>query len=214
MLIVIPIFEGITALDAVGPYEILSRLPGADVTFAAVNPGVYRTDRGSLGLQADKPLADIPACDVVCVPGGPGQAKAAGDQALLEWLRDMDACCTWTTSVCTGSLLLGAAGVLRGRRAVTHWLSMDLLASFGALPQSERIVADGKYVTAAGVSAGIDMALWLAAQIAGQTVAEAIQLSVEYAPEPPFTSGSPQQARPEVVRLVRAVAARQQGPVD
>jgi transcriptional regulator GlxA family with amidase domain len=206
MLIVIPIFDGLTALDAVGPYEILSRLPGAQVTFAAATRGVYRTDQGSLGLHADEAFADVSACDVLCVPGGPGQAQAAGDHGLLGWLREMDACSTWTTSVCTGSLLLGAAGLLQGRRAVTHWLSMDLLAGFGALPHSDRVVVDGKYATAAGVSAGIDMALWLVGQIAGQTVAEAVQLSVEYAPEPPFDAGSPQTAPAEVVELVRRVA--------
>lgn len=208
MLIAIPIFDGLTALDAVGPYEVLSRVPGATVRLVATTPGVTRTDRGSLGLLADASLDDVPGCDVVLVPGGPGQEAAAKDQRLLAWLRQVDRTTLWTTSVCTGSLLLGAAGLLNGRRATTHWLSVERLTEFGATREDRRVVFDGKYVTAAGVSAGIDMALALVARLTDGTVAQAIQLSIEYDPQPPFVSGSVAQAPPEVVELVRQVAQR------
>ena len=208
MHIAIPIFDGLTALDAVGPYEVLSRLPGATVHFVATTAGIKRTDRGSLGLVADTGVEQVPECDVVLVPGGPGVDAAAQDERLLDWLRAVDAGSTWTTSVCTGALALGAAGLLQGRRATTHWLSVERLTSFGATWDERRVVVDGKYVTAAGVSAGIDMALTLAAQIAGPAVAQAIQLSIEYDPQPPFTAGSPATAPAETVELVRSVAAR------
>lgn len=207
MLIAIPLFEGITALDAVGPYEVLSRLPGVTVRFVAPEPGLVRTDRGSLGLLADTALEEVPACDVVLVPGGPGQAAAGRDPRLLAWLRQVDATTTFTTSVCTGSLVLAAAGLLAGKRATTHWLSTHLLAEHGAVFEDARVVVDGKHITAAGVSSGIDMALTLAALLAGEQVAQAIQLSIEYDPQPPFTAGSVHTAPADVVELVRAVAA-------
>jgi putative intracellular protease/amidase len=207
--IAILIFDRLTALDAIGPYEILSRLPGAELSFVATERGPRRTDTGSLGLHADLALDELPDPDLLLVPGGAGSDALMDDPEVLDWVRAADGGSTWTTSVCTGSLVLGAAGILRGRRATTHWAHLDRLRDAGAEPVAERVVEDGKLVTAAGVSAGIDMALTLAARIAGQHVAEAIQLGIEYDPQPPFNSGSPASASPETVELIRAaIAAR------
>jgi putative intracellular protease/amidase len=203
MNIAILIYDRLTALDAIGPYEVLSRLPGATVTFVAQEPGAKRTDTGSLALTADASLAELPAPDVVLVPGGPGQTALMDDGPVHEWLRAAHETSTWTTSVCTGSLILAAAGLLRDKRATSHWLALDELRALGAQPTSERVVFDGKIVTAAGVSAGIDMALALAARIANEQVAQAIQLGIEYDPQPPFDAGSPQKAPPEIVQAVR-----------
>lgn len=161
MQIAIVLFDRFTALDAVGPYEILSRAPGAETLFVAERPGAVRNEAGSLALVADRALADVPAPDLVVVPGGPGQSAQMENGVLLDWLRTADATSTWTTSVCTGSLLLAAAGLLTGRRATSHWLALAALAEYGAEPTGERVVLDGKYVTAAGVSSGIDMGLTL-----------------------------------------------------
>ena len=150
MLIVIPIFDRLTAPDAVGPYEILSRIPGASVQFVAAEPGEKRDDRGSLGLTADTGLDEVPRCEVVLVPGGPGHLAAAKDERLCDWLRAVDATTTFTTSVCTGSLILGAAGLLKRRRATTHWLSVEHLREHGLIHDNSRVVTDGKYITAAG----------------------------------------------------------------
>jgi len=201
--IAIPIFDGLTALDAIGPYEVLSRLPGATVTFAALEPGPKRTENGMLAVSADRALAELPHPDVIVVPGGFGTRVLMRDESMLAWLREAHAHSTWTTSVCTGSLLLAAAGILDGLEATTHWLQMELLAEHGARPVSRRIVEQGKVLTAAGVSAGIDMALLLAARIAGEDLARAIQLGIEYDPEPPFPGGSPDTSPPEIVELVR-----------
>ena len=203
MLITIPIYDRFTALDAVGPYEVLSRLPGAEVVFVAEEAGPVRTDTRALTLVAERALADVDACDVVVVPGGPGTREMLQPQPLHDWLRAIDATTQWTTSVCTGALLLGAAGLLDGLEATTHWSALDILATLGARPTERRVVPQGKVVTAAGVSAGIDMALWLAAQIAGDEVAKAIQLGIEYDPQPPFDSGSVAKASPETKELVR-----------
>jgi putative intracellular protease/amidase len=203
MLITIPLYDRFTALDAVGPYEVLSRLPGAKIVFVAEEAGPVRTDTRALTLVAERALADIDACDVVVVPGGPGTREMLQPQPLHDWLRAIDATTQWTTSVCTGALLLGAAGLLDGLEATTHWSAFDTLATLGARPTERRIVPQGKVVTAAGVSAGIDMALWLAAQIAGDEVAKAIQLGIEYDPQPPFDSGSVAKASPETKQLVR-----------
>jgi putative intracellular protease/amidase len=203
MLITIPLFDRFTALDAVGPYEVLSRLPGAEVVFVAEEAGPVRTDTRALTLVAERALADVDACDVVVVPGGPGTREMLEPQPLHDWLRAIDATTQWTTSVCTGALLLGAAGLLDGLEATTHWSAFDTLATLGARPTESRVVQQGKIVTAAGVSAGIDMALWLAAQIAGDEVAKAIQLGIEYDPQPPFDSGSVAKASPETKELVR-----------
>jgi len=202
--IAIPIYDRFTALDAVGPYEVLSRLPGATVTFIATAAGPVRTDNGMLTIEAERPLAELPDPDVVVVPGGPGEvAQRAGEQ-MLDWLRTADRTSTWTTSVCTGSLILAAAGLLDGRPATGHWLAMEELGRLGARPTAQRVVFDGKYVTGAGVSAGIDMALTLAERIAGPEVAQAIQLGIEYDPQPPFDAGAPEKAPAEVVELLRS----------
>src|SRR5580765_1918345 len=203
MDIAIPIFEGITALDAIGPYEVLSRLPGGRVRFVAIEAGPYRTDNRQLTIMADEPLSAVPHPEIVMVPGGFGTRALLTANPLLDWIREAHVTSQWTTSVCTGSLLLGAAGVLRGLEATTHWAAMDQLASFGATPTSRRVVAQGKIITAAGVSSGIDMALHLAARIAGDDFAQSIQLGIEYDPEPPFASGSPHKAPAHVMALVR-----------
>jgi len=204
MNIAILIYDRLTALDAVGPYEVLSRLPDATTTFVAEQPGPKRTDTGALALSADASIAEVPAPDVVLVPGGPGRMALMDDGPLHEWLRAAHETSTWTTSVCTGSLILAAAGLLQGRRATTHWAAMEELGSLGAEAVSERVVFDGRIVTAAGVSAGIDMALALVARIAGEELAQAIQLGIEYDPQPPFQAGSPQTAPAEIVEAMRA----------
>ena len=204
MQIAVLLYDGFTALDAVGPYEILARLPGAETVFVAAQPGPVTADSGSLSLVADAALADVPGPDLVLVPGGPGTEAVLSDTAVLDWLRATDAQSTWTTSVCSGSLILAAAGLLAGRRATTHWIAMDGLRALGAVPVTERYVFDGKYATAAGVSAGIDLALALAGRIAGETVAKAIQLAVEYDPQPPFDSGSMDRADPGIVDVIRS----------
>ncbi|MQA76076.1 MAG: DJ-1/PfpI family protein [Solirubrobacterales bacterium] len=197
------IFDKLTALDAIGPYEVLSRLPGAELSFVAAERGPQRTDTGALALTADLALAELPAPEVVLVPGGEGTRPLLADDAVLDWLRAAHETSTWTTSVCTGSLVLGAAGALEGRRATSHWAYRERLHEFGAEPVAERVVVDGKVVTAAGVSAGIDMALALAAEISGPEVAQAIQLAIEYDPAPPFDTGSPERAPDALVELVR-----------
>jgi transcriptional regulator GlxA family with amidase domain len=201
MQIAVLLYDRVTALDAIGPYEILSRLPGADLVFVASQAGPVRTDTGRFVLVASAGLDEVPAPDLVVVPGSPAAPTAPGP--LHDWLRSADAATTWTTSVCTGSLVLAAAGLLTCRRATTHWLAHDQLAGFGAVPVTERVVVDGKYATAAGVSAGLDLALDLAARIAGVPVAQSIQLAIEYDPAPPFTAGSPLTAPPAIVAGLR-----------
>jgi putative intracellular protease/amidase len=203
MQIAIVLFDRFTALDAVGPYEVLSRAPDAETVFVAERTGPVRNDTGSLALTADRTLADVPDPDVVVVPGGPGQDAQMDNAALLDWLRTADAATTWTTSVCTGSLLLAAAGLLTGRRATSHWLALDALGRFGVQPTGERVVTDGKYVTAAGVSSGIDMGLTLLGRIAGDDHAQAVQLLTEYDPQPPYDAGSPQKAPAHLVAEFR-----------
>jgi transcriptional regulator GlxA family with amidase domain len=200
----IVLYDRFTALDAIGPYEVLSRLPGASVTFVAAKPGPVRTDNGMLTLVVERSLEQAGRPDIVLVPGGPGDVVAHAGPAVLDWLRTVDETTTWTTSVCTGSLVLAAAGLLEGKRATTHWLAFEQLRRLGVEPVAERVVFDGKLVTAAGVSAGIDMALALAARVAGETVAQAIQLGIEYDPQPPFDAGSPQNAPAEIVELLRS----------
>jgi len=211
MNVAVPIFDRITALDAVGPYEVLSRLPGARVHFLAADPGAKRTDTGMLALIADGSLAELPEPEVILVPGGPGTQALMQDETM-SWLRHAHEHSVWTTSVCTGALLLGAAGILEGLEATTHWGSLDRLADLGAVAVRERVVTQGKVITAAGVSAGIDLALTLAALIAGEQTARAIQLEIEYDPQPPFDSGSLQSAGAEIVELVRRRAAASSGP--
>jgi transcriptional regulator GlxA family with amidase domain len=201
------IFNGITALDAIGPYEVLRSVPGWEVEFVAASTGVVRTDSGHLGLSADHALADVTETDIVLVPGGKGNRPLLDDDEVLGWLRQIDAQTKWTTSVCTGSLVLGAAGLLDGKRATGHWLYLEPLRAYGADPVGGRFVEDGKVITAAGVSAGIDMALHLVGQEVGPEVAQAVQLGIEYDPQPPFDAGSPAKAPAEIVELVTAVAA-------
>ena len=203
MDIAIPIFDGITALDAIGPYEVLSRLDGARVAFLAVDPGPKRTENGMLALTADAALSDVPNPEVIVVPGGFGTRALMKDEGVLEWVRAAHRTSQWTTSVCTGALVLGAAGILDGLEATTHWLLLDKLAELGAHPVSRRVVEQGKIITAAGVSSGIDMALTLAARIAGEDMARAIQLAIEYDPEPPFDGGSTSKASADVLELAR-----------
>ena len=202
MRIAIPIYPGFAATDAIGPYEILSRLPGADLRFVAVQAGPVAADTGFLRVIAE-PLAAMPDPELIVVPGAPNRMLPLEDAALLDWLRAAHAGSTWTTSVCTGSHLLGAAGILRGKRATSHWSDKDALPGYGATPCDERVVFDGKLVTAAGVTAGYDMALALAARIAGEDFAKAVQLALEYDPQPPFDAGAPERAPPHLVALVR-----------
>lgn len=204
MRIAILVFDRLTALDAIGPYEVLSRVPGAEVTFVATEAGPKRTDTGRLALVADAALGELTDPDALLVPGGEGNRPLLSDDHVLGWIRGAHRSATWTTSVCTGSLLLGAAGILEGRRATSHWAFRDRLAGFGATPIAERVVEDGEVITAAGVSAGIDLGLTLAARIGGDEVAKAIQLGIEYDPDPPFDAGSPETAPAEVVEAVRS----------
>jgi transcriptional regulator GlxA family with amidase domain len=203
MKIAIPIFDQVTALDAIGPYEVLSRLPGADLKFLSFERGPVRTDNRMLALHADGALEDMPDPDVLVVPGGFGTRRLMKDKRMLSWVRRAHETSQWTTSVCTGSLVLGAAGLLEGLGATTHWAAMETLEGTGAKPTARRVVQQGKIVTAAGVSAGIDMALFLAGRIAGDTVAQAIQLGIEYDPQPPYDAGSPEKAPADVLELVR-----------
>lgn len=203
MHVAILLYPRFTTLDAVGPYEVLSRLPGSTVTFVAGQRGPVAADTGMLSLVADASIGEVPRPDLVLVPGGPGQSDQMADGPVHEWLRAADETSNWTASVCTGSLILAAAGLLTGRRATSHWLAMEPLAGYGVQAVSERVVVDGKYITAAGVSAGIDMALELAGRIAGRGAAEAIQLMLEYAPEPPYQAGTPQTAPPDLVARLR-----------
>ena len=205
MEVAIPLFDRFTALDAVGPYEVLSRIPGSRVRFAAAEPGPKRTENKMLAVYADVQLSDVPEPDVVVVPGGLGTRVLIEDEEILGWIRHAHEHSRWTTSVCTGSLLLGAAGVLEGLEATTHWLELDTLAGFGARPVERRVVEQGKVITAAGVSSGIDMALMLAARIGGDDLAQAIQLSIEYDPEPPFDAGSPRSAPEHIVKRLRTL---------
>jgi transcriptional regulator GlxA family with amidase domain len=197
------LYDGFTALDAIGPYEVLSRLPGGRATFVAAEAGPVRTDNGMLTVHAERSLAEVRSPEIVLVPGGPGEVAERAGGPALDWLRAAHETSTWTTSVCTGSLILAAAGLLGGKRATGHWLAMEKLGELGAQPVSERFVIEGKIVTAAGVSAGIDMALALVAEIAGESVAQAIQLGIEYDPQPPFDAGAPHKAPAEIVALLR-----------
>jgi len=209
MEIAIPLYDRFTALDAVGPYEVLSRLPGYQVAFVAAEPGPYKTDNGMLTVIAERSLDDLPSPEILVVPGGWGTRTAMEDERLVGWIRAVHESSDWTTSVCTGSLLLGAAGVLDGLEATSHWLELETLERFGAKPTGRRVVEQGKVITSAGVSSGIDMALTLAAKVAGEEFAQGIQLLIEYDPEPPFDAGSPDKAPDAVVDFIRnAVSGR------
>jgi transcriptional regulator GlxA family with amidase domain len=203
MEIALLLYDGLAPLDAVGPYEVMRNVPGWEVRTVAKEKGEARSEDGTLALLADHALAEATAPDVVLVPGGRGNRPLLGDEELLDWLREVDRATKWTTSVCTGSLLLGAAGLLDGKRATTNWLVLDALAEFGAEPVGGRFVEDGKVITAAGVTAGIDMALHLVSREVSPEMAQAVQLGIEYDPDPPFDSGSPEKAPTEIVELVR-----------
>jgi transcriptional regulator GlxA family with amidase domain len=206
MQIAFLVFDRFTALDVIGPYEVLTRVPDAEVRFVAPQPGPVNTEDGAFALVARHGIEDVDGPEVVVVPGGAGKADVMSDAATLAWLSRAQETARWTTSVCTGALILGAAGILRGRRATTHWAFHDELAPYGAESAHERMVVDGNVVTAAGVSAGIDMALWLAAQLTDDTTAQAIQLAIEYDPDPPTDAGSPANASEGVRALARSLS--------
>ena len=204
MQIAILLYEGVTALDAVGAYEVLSLLPNAQVKFVDREKGAKRADTGFLSLIADYDFTEVTSADVLLVPGSASHtAKTMRDAETLEWVRAIDRTTEWTTSVCSGALILGAAGLLEGKEAATHWAARDMLKMFGATASSKRIAETGKIIMAAGVSASIDMALYLAAQIAGEGVAKTIQLMIEYDPQPPFDSGSLEKAAPQTIRTAQ-----------
>ena len=212
MDIVCLIFDGITALDAIGPYEVLSRMPGARFQFVAPGATTIRSDNGLVCWTAQASIDQVSRADLLLVPGGIGARRIANDQAVLSWLRAIDATTKLTATVCTGSLLVAASGLLQGRKATTHWAFHDTLRELGAIPVSERCVRDGKYASAAGVSAGIDLALTLVLELAGREIAEAIQLSIEYDPKPPLDAGSPDKVaaplREALYNRMQAMQAR------
>jgi transcriptional regulator GlxA family with amidase domain len=197
------IFDKFTALDAMGPYEVLSRLPGAQLRFVAKEAGPKQADTGMLTVIAEASLDEIEAPELLLIPGGEGNRPLMEDPDILDWVRTAHETSTWTTSVCTGALVLGAAGILDGVRATTHWAYRDVLGELGAEVSTDRVVIDGKVATAAGVSSGIDMALALVGEIAGPDVAQAMQLGIEYDPQPPFDAGSPEKAPAAIVEFVR-----------
>ncbi|BCJ73426.1 hypothetical protein CS0771_29700 [Catellatospora sp. IY07-71] len=200
--VAILLYPGFTALDAVGPYDVLARLPDTHVTFVAKEPGPVVADTGLLTMHADTALADLPEPNVLVIPGGlVGAFEAAADPRYVDWTRTAHATSTWTTSVCTGALMLGAAGLLSGQTATTHWAAKDYLPHYGATYVPERFVEHGRIITAAGVSAGLDMALRLAAHLAGEELARAVQLALEYDPRPPFPGGSLRTASPDTIQL-------------
>ena len=202
MQIAFLLYDGFTALDITGPYDVLQNLPGSDPVFVAEQAGPVRNESRTLALVADQSLQDVPAPDIVVVPGGLGTRVLLEHEPLLTWLRTAHESTTWTTSVCTGSLLLAAAGLLEGVPATTQWLTRDTLAALGADVVPERMVQAGKIITAAGVSSGIDMALALVQLMFGDTAAQAIQLGIEYDPRPPVDAGSPEKAPAAVVEMV------------
>jgi cyclohexyl-isocyanide hydratase len=197
------VFPELTQLDMTGPYEVLARLPNTTVHLVAHTLDAVRTDRGMMILPS-MTYAQCPQLDVVMVPGGPGQQNLMEDEVVLNFLRDQARGAKYVTSVCTGSLVLGAAGLLKGKRATCHWAAIDHLKSLGAIPVSERVVVDGNLVTGAGVASGLDFGLTLAAVLESEEVAREIQLQIEYDPAPPFTSGSPRTAAPETVARLRS----------
>jgi putative intracellular protease/amidase len=207
--IAIVTYPGCTALDFIGPYEVLRRLPDAEVRFVWHEPGPVTADSGVLVIGATHSLAETPSPDVVLVPGGMTAVERTQDEALLDWVRQAHRSATWTASVCTGSIILAAAGLLNGKRATSHWLALPMLKTLGAIAVSdERVVHEGQIVTSAGVSAGIDLALWLAGRIGGDDRAKVIQLSIEYDPQPPFDSGHTSKASAKTKAAAAALTAR------
>jgi putative intracellular protease/amidase len=212
MQIAAVIFPRLTALDVVGPYEVLQRLPDATVTFVGHQRGEIRTENGFLGLSVDKTFEEVMTPDVVIVPGGVGTRSLMQDEQLLNWLRTVHQTTKYTTSVCTGSLLLGAAGLLNGLTATTHWSVLNQLEPLGAIPTDQRVIEhlDERILIAAGVSSGIDMALRLSELLVDDVAAKAMQLMVEYDPQPPFDCGALSKASPEVVERVIEYAQQKQ----
>ena len=204
--IAIVVYPGFTALDFIGPYEVLRNLPGAEVRFVWHEPGPIAADSGVLLVGATHSFAETPSPDIILVPGGMTTFEHARDEKLLDWVRQAHQTATWTASVCSGSVILAAAGLLKGKRATSHWMVLPMLKTFGVTPVSdERIVNEGDIVTCAGVSAGIDLAMWLAGQISGEARAKAVQLVIEYDPQPPFDSGQrPRRPRPRCCRRIRS----------
>ncbi len=201
MQIAFLIYEGLTALDIIGPYEVFNQIPGVDIRFAAKQPGPIKVDSGAFSIGTDHKLADVPRPDVFVVPGGiAGTFAAAKDQEILNWVRKAHAGSRYSTSVCTGSLILGAAGLLKDSNATTHWAAKAFLEQTGATYTNERVVIANKIITAAGVSAGIDMALYVMGELVGPELAKVAQLSIEYDPEPPFDAGSPAKAGDAIVQ--------------
>ncbi|GAA3512929.1 DJ-1/PfpI family protein [Aeromicrobium panaciterrae] len=205
MQVAIVLYPNFTALDVMGPYEVFARLPDTEVVFVAENPGLVTNDLKSVSINVVASLDDVTSPDVVLIGGGPGQSDNMEDGRLHEWLRAVDQTSTWTTSVCTGTLILAATGLLKGRPATTHWGALSQLPALGVTPSHDRVVIDGKYATAAGVSAGIDLALTLAGTMMGDDVAQTVQLIIEYAPEPPYNSGSTSTAPPEILENAKRV---------
>jgi len=206
MEIAVAIFEQVTALDAVGPYEVLQRLPGAEVRFVGHRKGEIRTDNGFLGLTVDCTFDEVSNPDVFLIPGGIGTRALVHDAVILDWIRNAHETSQFTTSVCTGSLLLAAAGLLKGRKATTHFSARPLLQKYGATPTEERVVQEGKIITAAGVSSGIDMALQLAEQLTDATTAKALQLMIEYDPQPPHDAGALHKVDASVLARMQELA--------
>ena len=199
------LYDRFTALDVTGPHDVLNSVPGVESVFVAEQPGPVRNESDTLSLVADRPLDEVTRPDIVVVPGGFGNRMLLEYEPLHAWIRTVHETTTWTTSVCTGSLLLAAAGLLDGAPATTHWLARDVLAGLGATPVPDRVVQHGKIITAAGVSSGIDMALRLVQLMHGDEVAQAVQLGIEYDPEPPLDAGSPEKAPAPIVEAVTAV---------
>jgi transcriptional regulator GlxA family with amidase domain len=200
--VVFALYPRITQLDFTGPFEVFARLPGAKCLLASVEGGRIEADGGIIFADVVR-LGDIPECALLCVPGGFGTVAAMEDQVYLSEVRRLAATARYITSVCTGSLLLAAAGLLPGKRAACHWAWRESLSAFGVTPDPARVVRDGNVITGGGVTAGIDMALTVMAEVAGADYAQTVQLAIEYAPAPPFDSGSPDRARPEIVAAAR-----------
>ncbi|WP_176049793.1 DJ-1/PfpI family protein [Burkholderia sp. BCC1644] len=206
-VVVFALFKNVTQLDFAGPYEVFLRLPGAQCVMASSTGGTIEAD-GGLTIANVRRLANIPHADLVCVPGGLGVIEAMGDAEYVRELRRLAEGARYVTSVCTGSLLLGAAGLLRGKRAACHWSWRDLVPAFGATVDEARVVRDGNLITGGGVTAGIDMALTVMAEIAGAVHAQSVQLCIEYAPAPPFDSGRPERAARDILDAVTAQLGR------
>lgn len=210
MNVIIYLYNGLTALDAIGPYEVLSRLPDANVKFVAKEKGLIVSDTHFLKLVAEHNITEIQSADILLVPGSVvGFMREMKDNEVLSWIKKIDNTTTWTTSVCSGSLILAAAGILKNKKATSHWGTIHLLKDYGVIPTDERYIQEGKIITAQGVSAGIDMGLYLASQIVGFEKAKAYQLFIEYDPKPPFDSGSISKSDPEVIELAKKILGKE-----